>query len=163
MNFQIPDSVATGAATVGIVSGDGTTSNAHVTLAPFAPALFTLNTANLAAAVAVCVSASGEQTTEYPYQVVNGAIVAQPLNLGACAQTVLLLYGTGFDQGSASDVQVTIGGVALPPLFAGPQTVYPGLDQINVTIPQSLAGRGSVTVAISAGGTASNSVNLTIQ
>jgi uncharacterized protein (TIGR03437 family) len=163
VNFQIPDSVAMGPATVKVTSGDGTVSPAQVTLSSYAPALFTLNTGNLAAAVAICVSSSGSQTPEYPYQEVNGALVAQPLNLGACAQTVLVLFGTGLDKATTAGTQVTIGGVASNVLYAGPQGTWPGLNQINVTIPQSLAGKGSVPVVLGAGGGTSNTVNVTIQ
>lgn len=46
---------------------------------------------------------------------------------------------------------------------AGPQGTFAGLDRINVVIPQSLAGSGNVAVALSAGGQAANTVNLTIQ
>ena len=162
VNFQIPDGVATGAGSVTVTSGDGTVSTASVTLAPFAPALFTLNASNLSAAVAICVSASGAQSSEYPYQVASGAIVAQPLNLGACSQTVLELYGTGLDA-AASHAQVSIGGVSATVLYAGPQQAFPGLDQINITVPQTLAGKGSVPIVLTVGGGTSNTVNVTIQ
>jgi uncharacterized protein (TIGR03437 family) len=163
VNFQIPDSVATGPATVTVTSGDGTASTAQVTLSAYAPALFTLNSANLAAAVAICVSASGAQTVEYPYQVVSGALVAQPLNLGACSETVLELYATGMDLATVQNVQVTMGGATAQVLGAQPQGTWPGLDQINVAIPQSLAGKGNVAILVTAGGVAANSINVTIQ
>jgi uncharacterized protein (TIGR03437 family) len=163
VNFQIPDSVAAGPVTIAVTSGDETVSIAQPTLTKYAPALFTLNGANLAAAVAICVSSSGAQTAEYPYQVVNGAIVAQVLNLGACSQTVLELYGTGIDAATAANTQVSIGGVSAPVLYAGPQQTYPGLDQINVTIPQSLAGKESVSVVMTVAGASSNTVNITVQ
>ena len=163
VNFQIPDTVPAGPVTMAVTSGDGTVSTAQATLTKYAPALFTLNASNLAAAVAICVSSSGAQTAEYPYQVVSGAIVALPLNLGACAQTVLELYGTGIDAATASNTQVSMNGVSAPVLFAGPQQTYPGLDQINITIPKSLAGTGSVSIVMTVAGTASNTVNITVQ
>ena len=163
VNFQIPENVAQGAASIAVKSGDGTVSSASTTLAAFAPALFTLNPSNLSAAVAICVSASGAQSPEYPYQTLNGAIVAQPLNLGACSQTILELYGTGIDAAGAAAAQVTIGGVAANVQYAGPQQAFPGLDQINIVIPQSLAGKGSVPITLSIGGATSNTVNVSIQ
>ncbi len=163
VNFDIPDKVAVGPATVTVTSGDGTASSQQITLNPVAPSLFVLNSANLAAAVAICVSASGAQTTEYPYQMVNGAIVANPLNLGACSETVLELFATGMDAVSASSVQATVGGKSAMVLYAGPQGAFPGLDQVNVVIPQSLAGSGSVSVVVITGGQTSNNVSITIQ
>jgi uncharacterized protein (TIGR03437 family) len=47
--------------------------------------------------------------------------------------------------------------------YAGPGGGFPGLDQINVVIPQSLAGNGSVPIMVSTGGMTSNTVNVTIQ
>ena len=44
--------------------------------------------------------------------------------------------------------------------YAGTQGTNPGLDQINVTIPQSLAGMGNVPVLLSVGGM--TSLNVTI-
>jgi uncharacterized protein (TIGR03437 family) len=163
VNFQIPDSVATGPATVTVTSGDGTKSTAQVTLTALAPALFTLNASNLAAAYGDCVSASGAQTLETPFQVSNGAIVAQALNLGSCSTTVLELYGTGLDAATVAGTKVTLNGAAATVLYAGPGGGFPGLDQINVVIPNSLAGAGSISVVLTAGGAASNTVNVTVQ
>jgi uncharacterized protein (TIGR03437 family) len=97
------------------------------------------------------------------FQVVNGAVVAVPLNLKACQETVLELWGTGIDAATASTVEVTIGGLDATVLYAGPQGIYPGVDQVNVVIPQSLAGGGNVPVVLSIGGVTSNTVNVTIQ
>jgi uncharacterized protein (TIGR03437 family) len=60
-------------------------------------------------------------------------------------------------------VQATIGGLDATVLYAGPQGAYPGVDQVNVVIPQSLTGAGNVPVVLSAGGVTSNTVNVTIQ
>jgi uncharacterized protein (TIGR03437 family) len=94
--------------------------------------------------------------------VVNGAIVAQPLNLSACAKTVLQLYATGLDKATAADVQATIGNATATVQSAGPEGTWPGLDEVDVLIPSSLAGTGSVPVVITAGGLSSNTVNVTI-
>jgi uncharacterized protein (TIGR03437 family) len=163
VNFEIPDGVATGPATVTVTSGDGTVSSAQVNLTTMAPSLFTLNSSNLAAAYAVCVSAGGAQTLENPFQVSNGTLVPQPLNLGACSETVLELYGTGLDRATTSGVKVTIGNTAATVLFAGPGGGFRGLDQINVAVPQSLAGQGNVSITLTAGGMTANTVNVTIQ
>ncbi len=162
VDFQIPDSVATGAATVLVTSGDGTASSASVTLTSLAPALFTLNSASLAAGDAFCVSSSGARAAESLYQLVNDAVEAAPLNLAACAQTILQLYATGLDKATANGVQVTIGGVKAAVQSVGPQGSVPGVDQISFAIPATLAGKGSVSVSVSAGGLSSNTVNVTI-
>jgi len=153
--------VAPGKAVVALSSGNGSTPFGVITLTPLAPALFTWNSDNLAAAVAVCVSSSGAQTAEYPYRLVSSTLQSQTLHLGACAETVRELYGTGLDNAAA--VQVSIGPAAATVLYAGAQGTWPGLDRINVVIPQSLAGSGTVPVVVSAGGMTSNTVNITVQ
>jgi uncharacterized protein (TIGR03437 family) len=163
IDYFIPDTVALGPATVTVTAGDGTNSSGPIDLLPLAPGLFAVNSAGLAAAYADCVSASGAQTNEVTYQVSNGAVVAAPLNLAACRQTILELWGTGIDGASAGTVQVTIGGATANVLYAGPEGYYPGVDQINIEVPQSLASAGSVSIVLSAGGLTSNTVNVTVQ
>jgi uncharacterized protein (TIGR03437 family) len=43
-------------------------------------------------------------------------------------------------------VQCVSGSLSLPVTYAGPQKQYPGMDQINVRLPASLAGSGTVSV-----------------
>jgi uncharacterized protein (TIGR03437 family) len=163
VNYEIPFTVALGLATVTVTAGDGTMSSGPINVVPFAPGIFEVNSAGMSASFADCVAADGAQTTILTSQVVNGAVVAVPLNLGMCRQTILELWTTGLDGASASNVQATIGGQSATVLYAGPQGVYPGVDQVNVVIPQSLAGAGNVPVVLTAGEVASNTVNVTIQ
>ena len=66
---------------------------------------------------------------------------------------------------SASNVTVTIGAVNVPVLYAGPQGSYAGLDQVNVQVPASLAGRGQTVLRLTVGSIAqtANPVQVTIQ
>jgi uncharacterized protein (TIGR03437 family) len=163
VNYLIPDTVATGLATVTVTSGDGTKSAVETNITSIAPALFTLNAANLAAASVVCESASGQKTTENDYRVSNGAFVAAPINLKGCTEAVLVLYSTGMDSVSTSDVQAKLAGVSGKVLYAGPQGSFIGVDQVNVEIPLSLAGSGTIPVVLTAKGQTANTVNITIQ
>jgi uncharacterized protein (TIGR03437 family) len=57
-----------------------------------------------------------------------------------------VLYGTGIqNRASLSDVTVTIGSQTLPAFYAG-SAGYAGEDQVNVMLPASLAGSGTVNV-----------------
>jgi uncharacterized protein (TIGR03437 family) len=47
------------------------------------------------------------------------------------------------------------GGQTLPAFFAGATSLYPGLDQVNVALPASLAGSGTIFVTVSVSTTAS--------
>ena len=74
--------------------------------------------------------------------------------------TYLVLYGTGI--GSAP-VTATVGGVNATVTYSGPQGTYPGLDQVNLLLPPSLAGKGKINVALTAGGKAANPVYVVVQ
>jgi uncharacterized protein (TIGR03437 family) len=60
-------------------------------------------------------------------------------------------------------VTVSVGGTSIQVASAGPQGGFVGLDQANILLPQSLAGKGNVTLQLSANGIAANPVNITIQ
>jgi uncharacterized protein (TIGR03437 family) len=76
---------------------------------------------------------------------------------------VLSLFGTGFEAAGTAGVKISVGGINVPVSFAGPQGGFIGLDQANVTLPQSLAGKGQVTIQLTAEGLAANTVNITFQ
>ncbi len=158
INFRMPSSLASGAGTVSISAG-GNTIPSHINIQPVYPNLFMLNGNALAAAGVIRVH-NGVTTSEQPYQIINGAFVASPIALNG-DQVYLVLYGSGL--GSATSATATIGGVSATVAYSGPQSTYPGLDQYNVLIPSSLAGRGSVNVIVTAAGKPSNAVNVTIQ
>jgi uncharacterized protein (TIGR03437 family) len=163
VGFYVPTGVATGTAKVTVAS-NGLTQTGNVQIGNVAPGLFTVNASGLAAAYVLRVSGT-TQTYESVYSVNNsGAIIAAPINMGASTDSVYLsLYGTAISGAAASSVQVTINGVNAPVLFAGPQGLTPGLDQVNVLIPQSLAGKGNVNLQLTAGGVAANPVQITVQ
>lgn len=85
-----------------------------------------------------------------------------PIDLGPEGDIVFLaLYGTGFRNRSAlSAVKVQIGGTEMTINYAGPQLQLVGLDQINVFLPRSLAGRGETDVVVTVDGKAANTVKV---
>jgi uncharacterized protein (TIGR03437 family) len=58
----------------------------------------------------------------------------------------LSLYGTGFAQAIAAQSSCTAGSVDIPISYAGPEIQIAGLDQVNLLLPASLAGAGSLPV-----------------
>ena len=85
-----------------------------------------------------------------------------PLSLGGAGDTLYVeLYGTGI-RGAAA-VQCFVAGQSVPVLYAGPVASDAGLDQVNISIPKSLAGAGDVRVYLVADGVASNVVGLNVQ
>jgi len=157
VNFLVPDGVPSGTATVSIGPASGT-----VMVSPAVPGLFSLGASGAAAALAVRV-ASGQiaQTAVPTFDCGSGTCVSVPIGIDGGSTVYVSLYGTGI-RGAASSTLCTVGGVPVPVIFAGPQSAYPGLDQVNISIPASLAGRGSVDVVVTSGGKASNAVRLTL-
>ncbi|MCX6587788.1 MAG: YHYH protein [Acidobacteria bacterium] len=151
VNYRIPETVATGLATVRITAGGVTVPGAIHVVSTY-PGLFRANAEN--AAVAQVARVRGGSVV---YEPVQGPVTLGP----AGEQATLVLYGTGLN--GAKEVTATVGGVATPVAYAGPQGRYAGLDQINVTLPAGLAGRGKVDVVVTAGGKPSNAVNLVIR
>ncbi len=77
---------------------------------------------------------------------------------------ILLLFGTGIRGRTSLDtVKVKIGWVDAEVQYAGPQSEYPGLDQVNVKLPRTLAGRGKLEILLTADGKAANTVEVNLK
>jgi len=75
-----------------------------------------------------------------------------------------VLYGGGIRGRSAlSTVLANIGGTPADVLFAGDQGGFPGLDQVNVRLPRSLADSGEVDVSLTVDGQTANRLRIAIQ
>jgi uncharacterized protein (TIGR03437 family) len=73
-------------------------------------------------------------------------------------------YGTGIrGRSSLSNVHITIAGTNVPVQFAGAQTTYPGLDQVNVQLPLGLRGAGESNVVLTVDDQVSNTVTIRVQ
>jgi uncharacterized protein (TIGR03437 family) len=161
VNFQIPPETATGAATVTITSGDGTSSTGTVQIASVAPGLYAANAngQGAAAAIVLSVAADASQSTSLSFACGTTPLscVTAPITLGA--ETILELYGTGIrNVSSLANVKCTIGGTVAQVLYAGAQGQDEGLDQVNVVIPVSLVNQGLVNVVLTVQGQAANTV-----
>jgi uncharacterized protein (TIGR03437 family) len=167
VNFAIPAGTISGPATVTVAAGDGSLSAGTVNVSAVAPGLFSADSsgAGVAAAEALRVTASGSRIPVPVYQCSSGSCSSVPITLGSAGdQVYLTLYGTGIRGRSAlSNVATTIGGIRVPVLFAGPQGSFPGLDQVNVEIPNALAGKGEVNVMLAVDGASANTVSVNIK
>jgi uncharacterized protein (TIGR03437 family) len=165
VNFEVPPAAAVGPAQATVTSGDGTKSTAIVKIEPVAPGVFELNGSGLAAADVIVYHPDGSYTVEQVYAVnSSGAIVANPVSLGSVTdKPYLVIFGTGFQAAGTTGVQVSIAGSNIPVQYAGPQGTFTGLDQANVLLPASLAGKGNVAIQLTANGLVANVVNITIQ
>jgi uncharacterized protein (TIGR03437 family) len=162
LNFLVPVGTALGTATV-TVNGtlSGKTLSAQVQIAALAPALFSVGS-GIAAAGVVQVAPDGTQTYGLAFAVQSGRITTAPIDLSQPGQVFLELYGTGFDAASAGSTVAEVQGVSVPVTYSGSQSTFPGLDQINIQLPPSLAGTGVASVSVTIGGHTSNTVYVTI-
>lgn len=162
INFVVPGATAAGTATVQVMSGSNVISVGQVQVQPTAPGLFAMNSAGVAAALALrTIAPNGPQTTFPTFQCSQGTCSNVPLTLGIDTPLFLELFGTGI-RGS-SNVTVMINGQAALVLFAGPQPQFPGLDQVNVPIDLNLRGAGVVPVVVNVDGQHSNTVFIDVQ
>jgi uncharacterized protein (TIGR03437 family) len=155
VNFLIPSATATGLATVTVTSGDGTITIGSVTISSVAPGLF--SAAATGQGVAAAIAVQGTATAPIFYCGPAGGCIATPVILNG---TVLELYGTGIRGAPISGVTCTIGGVAAPVTYAGPAPGFLGLDQVNVTVPNSLANQGVMNIVLTANGQTTNAVTV---
>lgn len=156
VNYLIPAGTAIGSAWVVIENWNGSLSASPEQIIATAPGVFTADASGKgwAAASVLRIRADGTQTYEpvTRYDSGLGRIVPIPIDPGGESEQVfLILYGTGIRHRSAlSGVSVKIGGIDCQVFYAGAQGSFAGLDQVNVRLPRSLAGRGEVDVALSA-------------
>jgi len=164
INAYVPAGLPSGTGTITVRAGNGALSQGTAGIAPVSLGVFTADGISLAAALVVVASDSGAQSISYTTQCMAGACTAIPIDLGAASNTAVLeLYGTGIRGATSGSVTASIGGQPVQVLYAGPQGQYAGLDQVNVSLPRSLAGKGVTEVILSAGGVQANTVIVTIQ
>ena len=167
INYLVPSGTASGAATVTVATASGATASGTLQIASTAPGLFTANGngAGAAAATAIRVNSDNSQTPVNVFQCGTTALSCTPTAIDVSGGAVYLtLYGTGIrNRSSLANVTVSIGGVEAPVLFAGAQGGFVGLDQVNVQVPTSLRGRGSVNIVLTVDGKTANTVTINVQ
>lgn len=93
---------------------------------------------------------------------------AVPIDFGASSgmggtgdQLFLVAFGTGCRNRSAlAAVTGTVGGTEAEVLFAGAQGGLVGVDQVNLRLPRTLAGRGNVDVSVRVDGKTASPVTV---
>jgi uncharacterized protein (TIGR03437 family) len=148
--FRLPDTATPGNAVLTITAGANTyTSNINVQSTY--PHLAIANADDVANGNVIHVRGT-QQTSE---------VSSQPFSLEGDTETYLILYGSG--RGKESSASATIGGVLADVTYAGAYAAVPGVDQYNLRIPASLAGKGNLDVVLTVAGRVSNAVRITIR
>ncbi len=97
------------------------------------------------------------------------APISDPIDLGPlggsspAAQVYLCLFGTGIRGAPAGRVSVHVQGIDAPVIYAGPQSQFAGLDQVNILLPVELAGTGDAAIVLTAGGIQAPTVRVSIK
>ncbi len=166
VNFEIPPSTATGAATVTITNASGGSSTGSVQISTTTPSFFTANSAGtgLASGNYLQVSASNKQSGGPLTQCSSGTCTGVPVILGGGNTTFLELYGTGIrGVSSLKSVTATVANTPVTVVFAGAAPGFVGLDQVNLKLPGALPASGQVNVVVTVNGVAANTVVVNIQ
>ncbi len=166
VNIVVASDVAVGPGTLTLTSSSGTILSKSILVTATTPGLFSMNGAGkgVAAAQIIRVQAGGAQSVQSVavFDAAQQLWVAVPIDT-ANDEIYLVLYGTGIRHRSSDQaVRCTINGVDAAVLYAGKQGSSTGLDQVNVALPPHLNG-GIASIAITADGTASNTVTITIK
>jgi uncharacterized protein (TIGR03437 family) len=153
VNFLVPDATAEGLAALNIDDGhlpfvEGLRATVIQMLAP---AFFTADGTGTgaAAATAVRVLPNRTQISVPVFTCSNGRCNTVPIDLSQ-GPVYLSLYGTGFRHRSADPKGVPLAGCQIQnqipfATYAGPQGLLPGLDQLNLHLPQ-VSGAGETDV-----------------
>ena len=169
ISFQNPSGTSIGSATITVLLNGSTASQGTAVVEQVTPGLFAANAngQGVAAAIALRVKADGTQVAEPVLQLNSTTNLYEPVPLSigdSRDQLFLLAFGTGFrNRTSLANVSATIGGTNAEVTYAGAQGGYVGLDQANIRIPSSLAGRGQVNVVLTVDGKSSNAVVINVK
>jgi uncharacterized protein (TIGR03437 family) len=157
VNFLVPADAALNALTFNVTVNGQLRATSTLSLARVAPALFTATATGRGAPAG---HASFDGVTLQPLANADGT--PRPLAVGTESQpTYLTLYGTGFRfRTSLNAVQVTLGGTPAEVTYAGPQPGLAGLDQLNLKLPSTLAGRREVNIVLTVDGRPANEVTI---
>jgi uncharacterized protein (TIGR03437 family) len=156
INFQIPESTLPGPATVIVRNNAGALARATLNVAALSPGIFT-RLANGKGAPAAVASTDNGQT----YSLVMSNADGTPVELQT--GNIAVLFATGMRFRSTPDVTATAAGVTLAPAYVGAQGTFIGLDQINLIIPPTMAGKGEADLVFTIDGKTTNPIRIKVR
>jgi uncharacterized protein (TIGR03437 family) len=166
VNFLVPEGVASGPAKVTLSNFSGVYTSGTFNISAIAPALYTQDgtgTGPPAAFVRYFAADGTEKRVLASSCDTTPKCTPLPIDVQQGTAVFLELYGTGIRHYSSKGVTATIGGQVLTASYAGPQNQFPGLDQVDVQLNSSLAGKGAVTLTLNVDGVVTQPVNLVLQ
>jgi uncharacterized protein (TIGR03437 family) len=171
----LPSSISPGSYNVTVTYSNQTSASQTVTVAARSFGIATSNSAGTGAAQATIGNVNGGLSL---VRLTSGTTAFGGFNwmLGpAHPGDTLVFWGTGGgadsandtggtsgDQTAAGNFSVNVDGSQITPLYAGASSGYPGLWQINFTLPATITAGCLASVQVSAGGQLSNTVTIAI-
>ena len=170
INYLLPAGLLDNSiALVKISSGAQLVAASFILINQVAPAIFTADASGhgLPAAVVLRIKSDGTQSYEAigRFDPNTNKFIPIPIDLGAETDRVfLVLFGTGWRNRtpSTSSAGAYIADIFYEASFAGAHPTLVGVDQLNLLLPHSLAGRGEVAIQITVGAP-SNRVSVNIR
>jgi uncharacterized protein (TIGR03437 family) len=146
-----------------VMRADGSTTVSNITVADAAPGFWTgVSCRGPALGTATQVFPDG-RVAKSPLSTCKGAnCTTLPIPVAGGAKTTVRLVASGFRYaGSASNIEVTIGGVRVPVVSFGPADEE-GVDQVTIEIPSALRRLGEADLICHVRGRVSNAVQVHI-
>ena len=148
IHVQVPQTLGAGVASFVVKVSGNVTAAEDARIVASNPGLFTAPQTGAGEAVALLVS--------------NMLYTAAPFNARTGgAPSEIALFGTGWR--NSLPVTVQIGGKSAKVTYAGASGGLPGLDQIDVVIPDGVSGAMSVVVTTASGATSRSDAFITVQ
>jgi uncharacterized protein (TIGR03437 family) len=169
VNYEMPGGLADGSATVTVFNGNDKLFNSPVRIRRVAPGLFAANATGKGVVMGQALHYRAGNLIQSELLAMWDAnqshFAARPIDLGTEGNEVFLaIYGTGLRlRSSLQKVIAKIGGVEAEVKFVGAQGDFAGLDQVNILLPRSLAGRGDVDLVLTVDGQQANIVRVSIK
>lgn len=168
INLAVPADLADGTNAIAVTNSDNTTRSGTVKIVRSEPGIFSAKSDGKGNAAALTTRDGRTFTTTF-----NPDGSEKPVDAGTKQQlNYLVLFGTGIrttpatnpndTNGVAESIVVTLQGVPVPVLYAGPAPGFVGLDQINVQLPPEISGFGTVDVKVSTPARGANGVSIRI-
>ncbi len=167
INYLVPDGTANGSATITVRRGGADIAQGTATIETVSPGIFTLNASGTGLPAAFIVRArDGAFLPLAQFNPTTGVFDPTPIDLEVGTGGVsLVLFGTGFRAQATASATISGAGdpVQAQVAFAGAVSGFQGLDQANIILPQSLAGRGLVNVVFTANGRSANTIQIVVK
>ena len=153
INYLVPRTALPGLGTVRVYRQNELVATGSIQIDRVAPAIFTANSSGtgVPAALVTRVLLNGSVAVENAFEC-GGSCAPRALTFASPLDSLYLtLFATGI-RGRVGPVTVRVADQVCDVLYAGTQNEFPGLDQVNVRLPSSLASRGLVELVLTVDG-----------